>query len=384
MHICIDARMFSPKFTGIGRYTHELVKQFLLLKPDWKFTLFLNKKQYDAFTLEIKNNSAYAKIDIELFIADETIYSLQEQTTFLQKLNKIDANIFWFPHFNVPYFFNKNFIVTVHDLTLSKFPGKKMNSFIHRFVYFKILRHALQKSKHILTVSENTKTDIITDEKINKDKITIAYNAVGNEFFEYNKSINCEDFEKLEAKFSIKKSQYFLYTGQHREHKNIITLVKAFHKFITQQDNNTFKLILTGKENPLYTEVNNYIELHGLKKSIILTGLVSETELLSLYKNAKCYIFPSLYEGFGIPPLEAMAMNTPVIASNAACIPEICEDAAIYFNSKDENMLAQKMQDIVQNKWLVEKLIASGKNQLEKYDWKKSAIIIIKKFEEFS
>ena len=384
MHLCIDARIFSSKFTGIGRYTHELVKQFLLLKPGWKFTLFLNKEQHDIFTLEIKNNSVYAKIDIELLIAHETMYSLQEQTTFLHKLNKIDADIFWFPHFNVPYFFNKKFIVTVHDLTLSKFPGKKMNSLIHRFVYFKILRHALEKSKHILTVSNNTKTDIITDEKIDKNKITIAYNAVGNEFFEYNKSVNNEDFVKLQTKFSIKKSQYFLYTGQHREHKNIITLVQAFHVFIKKQKNNLFKLVLTGKPNPLYTEVKKYIELHTLDKSIFLTGLVSETELLSLYKNAKCYIFPSLYEGFGIPPLEAMAMNTPVIASNSSCIPEICEDAAIYFNSKDENMLAQKMQEIVKNKWLSEKLIASGKNQIQKYDWKKSAVIIIKKFEEFS
>ncbi len=373
MHLCIDARIFSPKFTGIGRYTHELVKQFLVLKPDWKFTLFLATEQYDVFLSEIKKNPLYANINIQLLEANEKMYSVQEQTIFLKKLNKIHADIFWFPHFNVPYFFNKKFVVTVHDLTLSKFPGKKMNSFFHRFIYFKILRHALKKSKHILTVSQNTKDDIITDENIDAKKITIAHNAVGEEFFEYK--------EKLQSEIEItEKSKYFLYTGQHREHKNVITLVKAFHLFL--KNNKNYRLVLTGKPNPLYPDVINYIKNNNLEKNIILAGLVPERELLQLYKNAKCYIFPSLYEGFGIPPLEAMAMNTPVIASNSSCIPEICENAAIYFNPNDINMLAEKMQELVKNKWLEEKLIESGKIQVKKYNWKKSAIIILKKFEE--
>ena len=382
MHLCIDARIFSPKFTGIGRYTHELVKQFLILKPHWKFTLFLASEQFQTFSAEIKNNPFYQNLDIELQEANEKMYSLQEQTTFLQKLKTVTADIFWFPHFNVPYFFNKNFVVTVHDLTLSKFPGKKMNSFVHRFVYFKILRHALKKSKHILTVSENTKNDIVTDENISVDKITIAHNAVGEEFFEYNTTIHTEDFSKCSSKFSIQKSQYFLYTGQHREHKNLITLVKAFHAFLAK--NNNYKLILTGKVNPLYPAVSEYIIKNNLEKNIILAGLVSETELLALYKNAKAYIFPSLYEGFGIPPLEAMAMNTPVIASTSSCIPEICGDSALYFNPTDSKELVEKMQELVNNKWLEEKLIQSGQIQVKKYDWKKSAEIIIKKFEEFS
>ncbi len=369
MHLCIDARIFSPKFTGIGRYTHELIKEFLLLKPEWKFTLFLNSEQYDTFLSEIKKNSLYGNINIQLFVANEKMYSLAEQTTFLQKLNKIDADLFWFPHFNVPYFFNKKFVVTVHDLTLSKFPGKKMNSFLHRFVYFKILRHALQKSKHILTVSKNTKKDIIEDEKILENKITIAHNAVGKEFFEYKNNNLNKDFNK-----------YFLYTGQHREHKNVITLVKAFHIFL--KNNSKYKLILTGKPNPLYPDVSNYIKSNNLEENIILVGLVSEEKLLSLYQNAKAYIFPSLYEGFGIPPLEAMAMNTPVIASNSSCIPEICEDAAIYFDPYNQDELAKKMQNLVNNKSLEKNLITLGKKQVKKYSWKKSAEIIIKKFEE--
>ncbi|HID91867.1 TPA: glycosyltransferase family 1 protein [Candidatus Peregrinibacteria bacterium] len=376
MHLCIDARIFSPKFTGIGRYTHELVKQFLQLKPDWKFTLFLNTEQHDTFLKEINNskNTLYQNIDINLFIADEKMYSIQEQTYFLQKLNKVNADLFWFPHFNVPYFFNKKFVVTVHDLTLSKFPGKKMNSFIHRFIYFKILRHALHTSAHILTVSENTKTDIITDEKISENKITIAHNAVGKEFFNFSAT-------------TLSKFQYFLYTGQHREHKNIITLVKGFHEFIKKSDNSKFshyKLILTGKVNPLYPEVTDYITNNNLEKSIFCVGLVSEEKLLELYKNAKAYIFPSFYEGFGIPPLEAMAMKTPVIASTSSCIPEICGDAALYFDPNNQKELTKKLEELVKNKWLEEKLIQSGLEQVKKYDWEKSAKIIIKQFEELA
>ncbi len=371
MHLCIDARIFSPKFTGIGRYTHELVKQFLVLRPDWKFTLFLAQSQYSDFLSEIEHNDFYKTIDITLLEANEKMYSFHEQTTFLQKLNSIDADVFWFPHFNVPYFFRKKFVVTVHDLTLSKFPGKKMNSFVHRFVYFKILRHALQKSKHILTVSKNTKQDIIHDENINEKKITIAYNAVGNEFFEYYASLNDSR--------SHENIPYFLYTGQHREHKNVLTAVKAFHLFL--QNFPEYKFILTGKPNPLYPEVKEYIKKHNLSEQILLVGLVPEKKLLELYKHAKAYIFPSFYEGFGIPPLEAMAMHTPVIASNSSCIPEICENAALYFNPNDTEMLCTKMNELVKNKWLEEKLIDEGALQVKKYNWKESALIILKKFE---
>ncbi len=368
MHILIDARLYSPRFTGIGRYSFEIIKEFFKQKPSWKFTLLLAKKEFDAFTPPSEN--------ITKILADEKIYSIGEQTTFLQKLYSIDADLTWFPHFTVPYFYKRKFIVTVHDLTLSKFPGKKMNSFIHRMVYFAILRNALKNSKHILTVSENTKKDIVTDEKISSDKITIAHNAVGEEFLNF-----------LTPKVPVSKklkidSKFFLYTGQHREHKNLHGMVKGFHKFL-QETKEEYKLVITGKENPLYPEFWEYCKKHNLQEKVLTVGLVDENDLLALYQEATAYIFPSFYEGFGIPPLEAMALNTPVIASNASCIPEICGDAALYFTPSDSDELAKQMKKLTSDTLLQNTLIEKGRKQIQKYSWKSSAKKILKIFEKY-
>lgn len=367
MHILIDARLYSPRFTGIGRYTHEMVKQFFIQKPDWKFTLMLGEKEFHDFSPPSSN--------IIKILAPESIYSLAEQTTFLQKLNSVDADLTWFPHFTVPYFYKKPFVVTVHDLTLSKFPGKKMNSFLHRTVYFKILRNALKKSRSILTVSENTKQDLIKDEHVNSQKITIAHNAVGEEFFNFR-----THSKPVSEKLHI-NTPFFLYTGQHREHKNLHGMVRGFHRFLEKTGEN-MKLVITGKENPLYPEFWEYCKEHSLEDKVMTVGLVDESDLLALYKEASAYIFPSFYEGFGIPPLEAMAMETPVIASNASCIPEICSDAALYFDPKNPSELAEQMEQLIHSPDLQREMIEKGKEQVQKYSWADSASIIIKQFEQ--
>lgn len=366
MHVLVDARLYSSEFTGIGRYTYELLEEFFKQKPNWKFTIFLGEKEFKKFTPPSKN--------IKKILANEKIYSAKEQLTFLFKLNKVPADITWFPHFTVPYFYNKPYITTVHDLTLSFFPGKKMNSFIHRTVYFLILRNALKNSKHILTVSNHTKNDLIKHEKIKKEKISVAYNAVNNTFF--NKS---KDFSQ---KYKAYKN-FFLYTGQHRSHKNLLGMVKGFHLFL-KKVKEKFYLIITGKKSNLYTETYEYCKKNELENNIIFLGLVDEDELIFLYQNAKCYIFPSFYEGAGIPPLESMASKTPVIASNSSSIPEICEDAVLYFDPYKPEQLSDNLEKLINDKDLQTELITKGLKQVSKYSWEKSAKIIIKKFEFYT
>jgi glycosyltransferase involved in cell wall biosynthesis len=366
MHVLVDARLYSSEFTGIGRYTYELLEEFFKQKPDWKFTIFLGEKEFKVFIPPSKN--------IKKILANEKIYSVREQTTFLFKLNKVSADITWFPHFTVPYFYNRPYITTVHDLTLSFFPGKKMNSFIHRTVYFLVLRNALKNSKHILTVSNHTKKDLVKHENIQKEKISVVYNAVNNTFF--NKS---EDFYK---KYQSYKN-FFLYTGQHRSHKNLLGMVKGFHLFL-KTTKETFYLIITGKKSDLYTEVSEYCKNNNLNMNIIFLGLVGEKELIFLYQNARAYIFPSFYEGAGIPPLESMASKTPVIASFSSSIPEICGDAVLYFDPYKPKTLASNLEKIIEDKDLQKDLINKGLKQVRKYSWHESAKKILDKFEVYS
>lgn len=363
MHLLIDARLFSPTF-GIGRYTFELCQQFFQLRPTWKFTLLL-PSSYEIYSFP-KN--------VDIIIANEKIYSVAEQTTFLKKLYNISPDLTWFPHFSVPIGYTRPFVVTVHDLTISKFPGNKKSSLLHRFAYYATLKNALWRSRHIFSVSEHTKKDIIHDEHINPSKITVAYNAVGNEYFNYTPD-SCVDLSLL----GIKKP-FFFYAGNWREHKNIVGLIKAFHLFIKNTNAEVY-LVVSGKSDPLYPEFLQYRSKHHLEKNVILPGLVSEKILKELYVNAMAFVFPSLYEGFGLPPLEAMAMGTPVIASSASCIPEVCGDAALYFAPYNIESMEQAMNKIFYDPMIQKNLIDKGKEQAKKYSWEKSAEILLKKME---
>lgn len=362
MHLAIDARLYSPSF-GIGRYVFEITKQLFKICPEWKISIFLGEKEFHDFIPPSSN--------IKKILAPEKIYSLGEQTSFLKKLYKTNADITWFPHFTVPFFFNKPFVVTVHDLTISKYPGKKMNSWIHRFVYFKTLRHALSASKHILTVSQNTKLDIITDEHINSEKITIGYNAVGKEFTQYILPKNSN--ERLE-KLGI-QNPFFLYTGVHREHKNILGMVQGFAEY-SKKTNGPEHLVITGAKDEKYTDFIDYAKQHQIEDKIHLVGKVSEEDLHLLYAKASIYIFPSFYEGFGIPPLEAMAVKTPVIASNSSCIPEICTNAAEYFDPKNPSQLAEKIELLMTNPQKKDEFIHNGLQRIQDFSWEKTAQII--------
>ncbi len=366
MHILIDARMYSPQFTGIGRYVYEIIQEFFRQKPEWQFTLFLGEDTFKTFIPPSKN--------IRKILAPEKIYSFEEQTSFLKKLMKEKGDITWFPHFNVPILYPRPFFVTIHDLTLSKFPGKK-HSFLKNLIYKSILKNALWRSEKILTVSKNTKKDIIFDEHISPQKILIAENAVGKEFLEFipEKNFNF-------SSFGITK-KFFLYTGQWRSHKNIVGMAEAFQKFL-KKNGKIAQLVITGKENPLYPEFLEYREKNNLYEDILPVGLVNEKTLLHLYSKATAYVFPSFYEGFGIPPLEAMAVKTPVISSSSSSIPEVCGDAVLYFNPSNIDDINEKMEKIFFDRSLQKELIEKGLEHIQKFSWKNSAKKIIKALEK--
>lgn len=368
MHVLIDARLYSPTF-GIGRYTFELVKAFLVLRPDWHFTLMMPSKE--------AKNASFPKHQVTIITADEPIYSVSEQTSFLTKLMKVPADITWFPHFSLPLFYPKPFVVSVHDLTISKFPGKKKSSWLHRMAYHITLKNALYRSKCVFTVSEHTKKDIIEMEKISPEKITVAYNAVGEEYFSYTSNPNI-DISKMGI-----IHPFFFYAGNWREHKNILGLIKGFHQFI-KTSNSKYQLVVSGKEDPLYPEFLEYRKKENLESVVITPGLVSEQVLMELYKKAYAFVFPSFYEGFGLPPLEAMAMGTCVIASNTSCIPEVCGDAAVYFDPYDENSLSKALEEYTNSQEIQNSLQQKGYIQAKKYDWNASAEILLKKMEECS
>ncbi len=364
MRIGIDCRMYSSLFTGIGRYTHELVKHLIRINDENKRTheliLFFNKPAHKEFE---PPNPAVKKVFV-----NAAHYSLAEQTRFLKKLNRENCDIVHFPHFNIPLFYRRPYTVTIHDLTLSLFPGRKMNKWFHRLAYHLVINNAVRKAKKVIAVSENTKSDIIKFLKTPEQKTEVIYNGISEKFTLLN---DTAPIEKTLKKFKI-DPPFLLYTGVWRDHKNLPRLIKALS--ILKKDRKIpLKLVITGNPDPHYPEVLRTIKRLELEEDIIRPGLVSEDELLHLYNGALFYVFPSLYEGFGFPPLESMKCGTPVVASNTSSIPEICGDCAVYFDPYSPTDMADKIASLYKDADFQADLITRGFIRASAFTWEKMA-----------
>ncbi|MBT3705034.1 glycosyltransferase family 4 protein [Candidatus Peregrinibacteria bacterium] len=359
MKIGIDCRMFSSNFTGIGRYTAELVKN---LEKDPKsktheFVLFFNEPEFSSYKP--------TKPNFKPILVDAPHYSLKEQTKFLGQLNEQNLDLMHFTHFNAPIRYKKPFIVTIHDLTHTLFPGRKMRALPYRMAYKKVIKNAVKKATHIIAVSENTKKDLIRIHKTNPEKIHTIYEGANKEFHQLKPA------ELKTLKTPNIKEPFLLYTGVHRYHKNLPRLIKAFS--LIAHKNRNLDLVITGKPDPLYPEAEEATKQFHLENRIHFTGLVPEDELIALYNLAEAYVFPSLYEGFGLPVLEAFACGTPVVASNVSSIPEIAGKAALLFDPENPKDIAEKIQKLLKSHSLQNDLRQKGLARVKAFSWQKMA-----------
>jgi len=326
-----------------------------------RYVLFFNNPEFEKFK---EPSPKFKKV-----LADAPIYSLREQTHFLKVLNKEKLDLMHFTHFNAPIFYKTTSIVTIHDLILSFFPGKKKKSILSKLGYFLTLRSSVKHAKKVITVSENSRDDLIKIMKTPKDKIDVIYQGVTDEFKQIDDNLR---IKKTLQKLGINKP-FFLYTGVWRYHKNIPNMIRAYKK-VRELTGEDIQLVITGKEDPWYPEVKELPSEIGVKDSVKLTGLVDENELVDLYNAASIYIFPSFYEGFGLPPLEAMACGTPVAASDASCIPEVIgKGNAAFFNPKDYEEMAQVIHALYKDKAMQEELVRKGLIRVGEFSWQTMA-----------
>ncbi|MCX6779687.1 MAG: glycosyltransferase family 1 protein [Candidatus Magasanikbacteria bacterium] len=310
MKIAIDARMYGPKQGGLGRYIEQLILNLEKIDTENQYTILLRQSNWNEYS---PSNPNFQKV-----LADIPWYGWKEQILLPKIIKKLKVDLVHFPHWNVPLFFNKNFIVTIHDLLLLHYPSRRASTlspifyWIKNKIFLAVLNHAAKQSKKIITISEFTKKDIIQTLKIKSEKISVTLLSP----FEIKLFSNID----LNKKYNITKP-YWLYVGVAYPHKNLETLLSAWEIFC-QKYNNNFQLVLAGNKNYFYERLEKLIKEKNIQ-NVILVGFVPDDELPNLYKNATLYIFPSLYEGFGLPPLEAMQYHIPVISSNTTCLPEI-------------------------------------------------------------
>ena len=337
MDIYINARFLTQKITGVQRFAIEISKELIKMDERVKF----------LSPLEVIHKDIASELGV-IPIGPSTSH-FWEQVSLPRYLKRIGSPLLVNLCNTAPLYYS-NKVITIHDIAYKLFPDNF--SLLFRTYYNFLIPRILQSSRKIITVSHFSKQEILKHYKVEENKVDVIYNAVSNKFIPSKK----ENYEK-----------YILGVSSLSKHKNFDMLIKAFNKI---KDKN-LKLYIVGEEN---RNLNNILTKgHELNSNLIFKGRVNDQELVELYSNAICFVFPSLYEGFGIPPLEAMACGCPIAVSNVTSLPEICKDAALYFNPLDMEEIAEKMLKVVQSNDIKKTLIHKGFNQVKNYSWEKSA-----------
>lgn len=352
--IGLDARMYRRSTGGIGSYTHALLEYLSQIDRKNKYFVFLTDEDLKEYNLKAKNFTPVR--------APYPHYSFSEQWGFLRLLNSYQLDLAHFTNFNHPIFYRRKFVVTIHDLTMTLFPAPgKQRQKILRFFYHAILKNGVKKSKKIIVDSQNTKQDLIKALKAKKEKIVVVYLGVDKKYQPHR-----DPLKKITP-------PYLLFVSQWRPHKGIGNLVKAFEILDERFKMYDLKLVITGKPNPKFPKIEKCINDSPLRSRIITPGFVEEKDMASLYSNAAAFVFPSIYEGFGLNPLEAMACGTPVATSDISCIPEVAGSAALYFDPYDPEDIALKTHTLLKNLKLRQDLVSRGFENLKRFSWQKMA-----------
>lgn len=350
MKIGIDARLYGLKHRGIGRYVKNLCDLLAEEYGELEIVFFLTPDNFKNFKISsVKHGKA---------LLNARWYGFKEQWLVPLVAKKHNIDIMHFTHFNTPLFYRRKFILTMHDLTINRFPDSRATTlplWLYRLkliFYEKILKHAINKAEKIICPSNHVKKDVQEIYGIAGGKITVIHEGA--------------DMAKQQTNglnISIPKP-YFLYVGAAYPHKNLEMLIKAFKNFNTQ---NQYNLILVGRHDYFYQKLISQTK----DESIIFSGEASENELSQLYQNALAFAFPSLSEGFGLPVLEAQALGCPVISSNATCLPEILGSSALYFNPLNIKDIEQSFKTISQNEKLRKQLAGLGQTNCLRFNWQK-------------
>lgn len=363
MRIGIDARFYGPVGKGLGRYTQKLIENLEKIDHENQYVIFLGVENFKDYLPKSPN---FQKV-----LANFGWYGFSEQLKFPKLLRKYKLDLVHFPHFNVPIFYFGKFVVTIHDLILLNFPTTRSSAlapFFYRFKYLAyklVISSAIYRSNRIIAVSKFTKNDILKNYSgIPEEKIRVTYEACDDYCL-----FNPKKEEEIIGRYGIIKP-YFLYVGNAYPHKNPENLMEAFKRL--ENHPKKIKLVFVGADDFFYRRLKALKEEKQMN-NVIFAGFVPDYDLDLVFRGSAGYVRPSLYEGFELPPLEAMARGVPVICSDHSCAKEILEDSAYYFDGRSIDDMVGAIKEVFENEKLRSDLIRKGYAQVMKFSWKKMA-----------
>lgn len=353
MKIAIDTQTTLGQKSGFGFYVKNLIEALANVDPRDEYVLIKPLTEKDFSTPK------------RLF---------WDQVTFPKRASKAKVDLLHQPCFSAPLFYRGKVVVTCHDLISIFFP--KNLPLASRLFYSKWMPFSYRRADMIIAISEHTKRDIMALLKIPESKIRVIHSAASKDFRPIrSKAI----LAKVQKKYFTGKN-YLLHVGTLEPRKNLPFLVRAYA--LAVREGIDAKLVITGKKGWYYEGLFRLVDELHLNDKVIFTGYVAEYDLPALYSGARTFVFPSIYEGFGLPPLEAMACGTPVISSNTSSLPEVIDKAGILLPPKDERLWAKNIFKVLKDSRLAKTLSEMGLRQARKFSWEETARKTIEVYEE--
>ncbi len=361
MTIAIDLTALSYHMTGIERYALCVTVEMLKQDKQNKYILIFR----DAIHEDLQEFIDGERVTARIVQGNQKLLFFQIVMPF--QLYKIKADRYCFFAFPGALLFrNKHIYNTIHDMGRWDQPiGEKPLNLL----YFKTTEmHGIKAARKVFTVSEFSKDRIAELSGVSRDKIVVTYNGVTDKI-----TGSTESFDVVQKKYGV-PDKYILFLSTLQPRKNLKLLLEAYSEVKDKVD---YSLVLVGRKG---WEVDELLKKYSLDKDIIVTGFVPDSEIATLYANAKCFVFPTLYEGFGIPPVEALIMGCPVISSDSSCMKEVLMDQAAYFKDNDKAELVSMLSDL-------DRIVDGLPRQLndfqkENYSFAKSAEKILKVLSE--
>ena len=356
--IIVDSISLLSPLTGIGRYTYEISKELLSKKDDFDVTFFYG--YHSKKLLQPTTNSEIKNIK-SLLTKNQFIKKVARKVLmFTSRIASPTYDIYWQPNF-IPNdgVKAKKIVTSVHDFSFilhKEYHPKERIEYFEKYFFTNVA-----KSDMIITGSEFSKQEILEQLNFYNEQVQVIYHGINHDLFKiYNDSkVNFELPEKFI--FSV---------GSIEPRKNLAGLLKAYNS-LNKEFKKEYKLVLAGFKGWENEEIINLIEQD--KENIHYLGFVSDSELAKVYNLASLFVFPSFYEGFGLPVLEAMACGTPVLCSNTTSLPEVGGDAVVYCDPNNVNDIAEKMEIVLSDEKLQQEVIEKGLKRVKQFTWEKAA-----------
>lgn len=383
MNIGIDANCLLFEKAGVGKYTQNIIKNVLEID---------SKNQYFLYFAFLRHRAQREKI-IQDFIGSRTKnvtykilpmparwYEFLTATALpITKIIHEPIDVFFSPYAaGIPKSGFPKMVATVHDLVFLRFPehrGKKLSRY-----YFKRHKIAIENCQKIITPSLATKRDLVDFLKVKTSKTQVVPEAAGRNFKQLKDDVTAK---RVVGRYFEPKTKYILSVGTLEPRKNLSRLVAAY-SLLPNALQREYKLVLVGANGWNNSELYRTIKNLNLTDKVILTGFASDNDLPYIYNKASIFVYPSLYEGFGLPPLEAMACGVPVVTADNSSLPEVVDKAALFFDSQNEEEMTEVIKQVLTREGLRQKLISRGIKQAKKFSWERAAKQTLKVFEELN